>query len=154
MRKSQNPLLSQAPRAKRRLFIDPASISSGWAIFEGSTYVKSGTIAVDRKLDVFKRLSLLSSLYYNFVVDGSIDEIHIELLPRRCHIYTHYSVGVIGTALSRKCDIIKGDIPVQSWQKATAWDERKEHWAAKGLDSEDQLAAICMGEYWVKRYGG
>jgi Holliday junction resolvasome RuvABC endonuclease subunit len=146
--------LSPVVKAKRRLFIDPASISSGWAIFEGKTYVKSGTIAVDKRLDVYARLSLLSSLYYNFVVDGSLDEIHIEQLPRRCHIYTHYSVGVIGTSLSRKCSVIKGDIPVKSWQAATGWEARKKGWADVNCTSEDELAAICMGEYWVGKYGG
>ena len=136
------------------MFIDPASISSGWAIFDGAVYVKSGTIAVDKKLDVYARLRLLSSLYYNFVVDGSLDEIHIEQLPRRCHIYTHYSVGVIGSALSSKCAVIKGDIPVKSWQAATGWEFRKKNWANVKCTSEDELAAICMGEYYVQKFGG
>jgi hypothetical protein len=118
------------------------------------TYVKSGTIAVDKRLDIYERLSLLSGLYYHFVVDGSLNEVHIELLPRRCHIYTHYSVAIIGTALSRKCPVVKADLPVKSWQSSTDWDSRKGLWKESGYSSEDELAAICMGEYYIKKYGG
>jgi hypothetical protein len=89
------------------------------------------------------------------MANDSIDEVHIEQLPRMCHIFTHWSVGIIGHALfphvsSRS---IAGDIPVKAWQKATNWKDRKEKWKEAGCKSEDQLAAICMGEYYVGKYG-
>lgn len=140
--------------SKSRLFIDPASISSGWAYYQGKKLVSHGTIATDKKWSVFTRLHDIWSNYRRLVVSGSVDEVHIEQLPRRCHHFTHWSVGVIGHALfpSVSSSQIFGDIPVKAWQKASNWNDRKEKWKEAGYSSEDELAAICMGEYFVNKF--
>lgn len=134
---------------KVRLFIDPASISSGWALFKGKELVDHGTISVDRKFSVYIRLMHISSLYRTNFSSFNLDEVHIEQLPRRCHHFTHWSAGVIGCTLQAFASTVDADIPVRSWQKHANWDDIEDSWKKRGLKSEDELAAICMGEYWV-----
>lgn len=154
----QQRLDSQQPQDnKRRLFIDPASISTGWAYFIGSELKSHGTIAVPQKLDVFTRLHQIWLQYVSTIVQGSLDEVHIELLPKRCHHYTHWSVGVIGAALMwsgwQDSLIIKGDIPVKAWQKAVDWNGKRaiiKKSALHEVASEDEEAAIGMGLYYIR----
>lgn len=135
---------------KLRLFIDPASISSGWAIFQGKELQSHGTIAVSKKFSIFNRLEYLRNCYSSTFNRAGFDEVHIEQLPGRCHHYTHWSVGVIGTALQPYAKTVAGDIPVRSWQKSTGWREIETEWAERGYKSEDEFAAVCMGRYWIK----
>lgn len=107
---------------------------------------------MDKKKSVFERLSAIYTLYRSTIVTDSVDECHIELLPRRCHHFTHWSVSVIGMAvyLSSKAFVdVKADIPVKAWQKHSGWDAVKTKWAEMECDSEDELAAICMGSYYT-----
>ena len=139
---------------KLRLFVDPASISSGWALFEGTELLKSGTVQVEAKDAVWTRLR---HVYYEYLSLANsvemlkVSEVHIEQLPRRCHIYTHYSVGTIGTAFSPNGCKISGDIPVKSWQAHCDWHGSKKGLEAYqgGVDSEDELAAIGMGLWYT-----
>ena len=142
---------TQAVSEKRRMFIDPASISSGWAIYLGKELEKSGTIAVDKKFNVFVRLMHLSALYRQLMVSGSVDEVHIELLPRRCHHFTHWSVGVIGSTLQAYGGTISSDIAVKSWQKWTDWERKSAKWRTLGYKSEDEFAAVEMGRFWTEK---
>lgn len=145
-------IAKKSPDSTRRLFIDPASISTGWAYFVGKELKNHGTIAVENALDVFTRLGKISRLYYQTVVTDSVDEVHIEQLPRRCHHYTHWSVGVIGTAIVPHCTNIKADIPVPSWQKHCEWKSgaKRVKALAGRVGSEDELAAIGMGLWYVE----
>lgn len=138
---------------KGRLFVDPASISSGWAFFKGPQLVSHGTIATEKKWSIFTRLHDIWQQYRQLTLKGTVDEVHLELLPRTCHIFTHYSVAIIGHALHPNVpyDSIKGDIPVKSWQKHAGWDSIKDTWKAKGCKSEDELAAIMMGHYYIEK---
>lgn len=138
----------------RRLFIDPASISSGWAYFNDKELLAHGTIATPKEFNVWTRLADIVSKYRTTMVDGSIDEVHIELLPRRCHIYTHYSVACIGYSLYSKCGKIHPDIPIKSWQKATDWNGKRKcilDARVHNESSEDELAAIGMGIYYTQK---
>ena len=142
----------------RRLFTDPASISSGWAYYVGKTLKSHGTIRADKSWPVFARLHVIWAGYRNLVVDGSVDEVHIEQLPRMCHHFTHWSVGVIGHACHKFTSAIESDIPVKSWQKFVGWDGKQgDKFAKEGPEplkqpeSEDERAAIAMGWYWVNR---
>jgi len=137
-----------------RLFIDPASRSTGWALFRGPTLLQSGTIAVDPKLSIFARLYALFRLYIKLGADLAIfKEVHIEQLPRNCHHYTHWSVGCLGAALYLSSIEVHADIPVQSWQKAVDWKGRQAALTPyKGkVRSEDELAAIGMGIYYTTK---
>lgn len=130
--------------------MDPASISSGWAYFVGPKLVDSGTIAAPAKHSVGARLGAIYSQYVDTFRGRSVLECHVEQLPRRCHHYTHWSVGVIAAALSHVgCPDVRGDIPVRSWQKHCNWSAIETTWKERGLKSEDELAAICMGKYWM-----
>lgn len=136
---------------KSRLFIDPASISSGWALYIGKKLKDHGTIAVDKKLSVFVRLMHIAACYRHLIARMVVDEVHIESLPRRCHHFTHWSVGVIGTSLQPNVSVVSSDLPVKSWQKHTDWERKSIKWKTLGYSSEDDFAAVEMGRFWTER---
>lgn len=140
---------------KLRLFIDPASISTGWALFADDQLLKSGTIATDKKNNVFDRLHKIYREYKKLKFKD-VEEVHIEQLVRNTHIYTHWSVSVIAMALYHPNRTIAADISISSWQKATLWKTTKDPIKAyKGrVSSEDELAAIGMGTYYTRRFCG
>lgn len=140
---------------KLRLFIDPASISTGWALFSDDKLVRSGTVATDKKDNVFDRLNYIFKEYKKLKFTN-VDEVHIEQLVRNTHIYTHWSVSVIAMALYASGRTISADVSISSWQKATSWKTTKDPIKAyKGrVSSEDELAAIGMGTYYTRRFCG
>lgn len=140
---------------KFRLFIDPASISTGWALFSDAELIKSGTVATNKKDGVFDRLNYIFKEYKKLKFTN-VDEVHIEQLVRNTHIYTHWSVSVIAMALYHPTRDIAADISISAWQKATSWKTTKDPIKAhKGrVSSEDELAAIGMGTYYTGRLCG
>lgn len=82
-----------------------------------------------------------------------VEEVHIEQLPRSCHIYTHYSVCAAGIAFASGSCTVCGDIPIQSWQKAVDWNGERKALEAYKVSSEDELAAIGMGLYYTNKGG-
>lgn len=140
-----------------RLFIDPASVSSGWALFKGKALCASGTVLADKKLNVVARLQQVWSEYRHIFKALAIDEVHIEMMPRRVHHYTIWSVGVIALALYPyvATDKIKDDVPVRSWQKHCDWNSIETEWKERGYTSEDEMAAIEMGRWYLEtKVGG
>ncbi len=133
-----------------RMFVDPASISSGWALFQNKRLIASGTIAVDKKLKWPERLHLLRQEYAKLPFTN-LDEVHIERLVRTTHIYTHYSVGVIAAVLWLYSDHVDAAVSITSWQKYVDWKGKQKRLAPykQKVGSEDELAAIGMGIYWV-----
>lgn len=154
----------------RRLFIDPGSISTGYALFEDGRLKLSGTIAAPARKAAFGRLAELSFKYrdlLNQLIADSIvpDEVHIERLP----IYPRneqsplHSVGAIGAVFADYATVA-ADVEA-SWKKAVGWDHR----VIKTLEdrdklpsgffkticalttSHDEMAAIGQGLYWVNR---
>ena len=78
-------------------------------------------------------------------------EVHIEQLVTRTHIYVHWSVGAVGAFLRPLCRVVAADIPIQSWQRHCDWKGHRaplETYQGQ-VDSEDELAAIAMGLYYV-----
>lgn len=157
----QRPEKQRAKVKLLTLFVDPASVSSGWALFSGQELVKSGTILVDKKKSVGDRLDDVYQAYRN--LDFDVDEVHVEDVPRSrtCHIYVHYSIGVILAALSSKATVQKVDIPVNSWQKYVEWDRENKNDAAASSEerlqafkgrarSRDELAAVSMGLWYTE----
>lgn len=140
---------------KLRLFIDPASISTGWALFSDDQLIKSGTVATNKKDNVFDRLNYIFKEYRKLKFTD-VSEVHIEQLVRNTHIYTHWSVSVIAMALYHPSRAIAADVSISSWQKATSWKTTKDPIKAyKGrVSSEDELAAIGMGTYYTGRLCG
>jgi hypothetical protein len=140
--------------AKRIVYVDPASISTGWALFEDGKLITSGTIAVDKKLPVFIRLYQIYKAYRKLRLKP--DEVHIEQLVRNTHIFTHWSVSVIALGLFHHSVQVDADIPISSWQKFVDWKEEKTPLAPykRRVQSEDELAAIGMGLYHSARFSG
>lgn len=147
-------MLKPQKLAKHLLFIDPASISSGWAYFRNQKLEAQGSVVVDKKLPPFVRLM---QVYYSYLELANnapgplIQEVHIEQLPRRCHIYTHYSVAVAGIAFASSDCQVWGDIPVKAWQKYTDWHGERAMLKGYTVQTEDELAAIGMGLYYVNK---
>ena len=137
--------------AKRILYVDPASISTGWALFENGKLVSSGTVAVDKKMPVFLRLYHIYKSYKKLRL--SPNEIHIEQLVRNTHIYTHWSVSVIALSMFRRNVQVDADVPIASWQKFTDWKGEKAPLKSyrRWVRSEDELAAIGMGLWHTAR---
>lgn len=139
------------------VFIDPASISLGVAIFSGSRLLKSVGIVAPKKDSIFARLRTvqreLATVLGMLLGNGyKIKEVHIEQLVRTTHIYTHWSVGVIGTVASLYCDSVDADIPIKSWEKFARWHEERPAWVKtyqRRVETEDELAAICMGKWYL-----
>lgn len=155
-----------------RMFVDPASISSGWALFQNKRLIASGTVAVDKKLHWSERLHWIRQKYLELPFTN-IDEVHIERLVRRTHIITHYSVGVIASVLCLYSKAVSADVGIRSWQKYCEWDNKAAKVALrkagvteqdaikmvkcnrklvkykKTVDTLDELEAIAMGVYWV-----
>ena len=135
---------------KNRLFIDPGSYSTGWALFKGPELIKSGTVDVDKKeRDPFVRLSKISQQYLLLMLPAC--EVHLEQLVRNTHIYTHWSVGAIGAILTGLGCSVKADIPIASWQRAVDWHGDREPLNSylELVSSEDELAAIGMGLWYT-----
>lgn len=137
--------------AKQILYVDPASISSGWALFENGRLIRSGTVATDKRDNVFVRLYKIYKGYKKLGLKP--DEIHIEQLVRNTHIFTHWSVSIIALGLFHDDVQVDADIPISSWQKFTDWKETKEPLQAykRRVSSEDELAAIGMGLWHTAR---
>lgn len=133
------------------LYVDPASISTGWALFENGKLKRSGTVAVDKKMSIFLRLFHIAKAYKKLRLQP--DEIHIEQLVRNTHIYTHWSVSVIALSMFRRNVKVDADIPIASWQKFTEWKEDKAPLQSykRRVSSEDELAAIGMGLWHTAR---
>lgn len=144
----------KAQRQKHlRLFVDPASISSGWALFQDSKLIAHGTVAVDKKDPVFTRLAGIFK-QYKAITNRNIKEVHIEQLVRNTHIYTHWSVGVIGCACWLRNISVSADIPITSWQSFCDWKGSRQPLVSykRKVESEDELSAIGMGLWYIEKH--
>lgn len=136
------------------VYVDPASISSGWALFVDGKLQQSGTVLADKKANVFKRLYQIYCGYKKLGIKA--DEVHIEQLVRNTHIFTHWSVSVIALGLFHSNVQVDADIPISSWQKFTEWKENQTPLQIykRRVSSEDELAAIGMGLWHTARFTG
>jgi len=127
-------------------------------LFKGRVLMDAGPM-IGTGTNIFARLRCLyykyRSLYYDHRKRFGFDQadVHIEQLPRQCHHYTHWSVGVIGVAFED--DNILADLPVQSWQKYAEW--KGERLPLKpyleSVSTDDELAAIGMGLWYLNNKG-
>lgn len=143
-------MMNNKQQKVRRLFIDPASKSTGWALFEDKQLVEHGTVTADPELQVFARLWDIFTAYYDLALD--VEEVHIEQLVRNTHIFTHWSVSAIGIAYAARGAKVAGDIPIQSWQKYCDWHGSQKRLRAykNKVESEDELSAIGMGLWFLE----
>lgn len=135
-----------------RLFIDPASKSTGWALFKGNQLLKSGTVIV--KGNIHERLVALHWRYAHLFQGRTLidlKECHIEQFGGRPHRYLVFSVGVLISAIDYAEETTQ-DVPVSSWQKYTDWKGNRLTLLdyLDKVESEDELAAIGMGLWYTE----
>lgn len=158
---------------KNRLFIDPGSVSTGYAFFKGMEMLQSGTIKA--RGTKFERMADLYNKYYALmhVALGNMkpDEVLLETLPVCTNPKIafnmkpmYYSVGAITAAVQGRCEhirIIEDKLYPSQWQKYIGWDKTKTtalkqphtmHVDVEGyrrrVRSLDELAAIAMGVFY------
>ena len=112
----------------RRMFVDPGSISAGWALAEGVQVLCSGTIDANARADASVRMAEigrkfqaqaheLQTLGFNW------SESCIERIPNACALETHHAVGVIRAALSPYSKVRFDPLLIPSaWQKYCGWE--------------------------------
>jgi len=128
------------------LYIDPALISSGWALFIKGKLDCHGTIVIEKKNCTDGKRYHKLYIAYTILFHAKLpDEVHIEQTGGRPHHKFVKACGIIEAAGAYYGSV--QDIPVSSWQKFTDWKgERKmlEPYKDK-VKSEDELSAIGMG---------
>lgn len=144
---------------KRMIFIDPGSISSGWAIFknegEGWVYEISGTVKA--KGDAFSRMGQMWAAYHKIATDYQPFEAHIERLNYKTHFYCIWSAGVIGGALASigTCAVHQ-DVSPGTWKKHVGYEnpasDFHKNYAHK-TSSLDEQVAIAIGLYITEVQG-
>lgn len=157
--KKYGPVMIRGSRGRkgiRRLFVDPASTKTGWALFRGEKIVSHGTIQITGT-DKFKRLFDLFT-EYSKLMSLNLDEVHIECIPvafNRRQAFNMkplmYSVGVIAIALWDGFTEIYDDIIPTAWQKHVNWERKRKCLKRYHAKSEDELAAIFMGKYYLDK---
>ena len=135
----------------RRLFVDPASKSTGWALFVGKKLEASGTVAVQGVVPV--RLWKIFDAYRGIMLEQNPDEVHVENFRRNLAIQLHWSVGVIMAAAGFYAVPAQQDCWMSSWQRYCGFKKGgpfgKLSKYEKKTESEDELSAIGIGLWYV-----
>jgi hypothetical protein len=105
------------------LAVDPASGGTsmpGWAAFRDGKLIKSGTLEINSKRTIQKRLHEL----FELLEETAPDVLLVEQLgkSKTTHMYLLWSVGVIVAAVSPKILI---EVPISSWKKHAGKDHKK-----------------------------
>lgn len=139
----------------KRLCIDPASRSSGWAVFEGAELVRHGTVTMKGK-DVDERMRQLWQSYRQIAERENPEEVYIERMNRRVHRYCLWAAFLVRTVFS----IYGGtkrfeEISPGTWKKylvesGQTLEVVREFWKA---DSEDEAVAIAIGFAVLEKEG-
>jgi Holliday junction resolvasome RuvABC endonuclease subunit len=134
-------------RGIRRLFVDPASISTGWALFEGDKLEQHGTLKVSEG-DALDRLAVIGKRYEAMSAMLKPDHTFLERMNHIVAYQVVWSVGVIATALRQGSpESTFEQISPATWKKylngigMSVADFAKLH----ACKSEDQAVAIAMG---------
>jgi len=138
---------------KIRMFIDPALISSGWALFEDKKLINFGDLYVNKHRPDNVRFKCVYDTYERLFKELNPDEIHIEQTGGRVHYKWTMCIGVL-LAAGGKHNAAQ-DIPVSSWQKYCDWHGKQRRLAKykKGprkIVCEDTLSAVGMGLWYLK----
>lgn len=155
-----------------RLFIDPGTTSTGWAVFDRWALVDSGTVAVTaavRKLEAFDRIAYIRRCYVRLLQtkfrNVTFGECHIERMNRQVHISVCWSVGMFGELMTNHSTKVDQEISPTAWQKYVGWsvDDKTDEVTVthpiaiqqqKLASSKDQLTAVCMGLYFIAQLDG
>lgn len=138
---------------RKALFIDPASISAGWAFFVDGRFVATGTVCARKSDNQFRRLVAIYQGFEKVYERYKPEDVHIEQLNYGVQYACLWSVGVIGFLFASRNVMVAQDIPVTSWQSACNWKSIKEQWIKnQDFSSEDAFAAYQMGRWFVGEY--
>ena len=131
------------------MFIDPASKSTGWALFVGKKLEAHGAVEVEGAIS--KRLAKLHVKYRHVFAKHSPEEVHIENFRRNLAIQLHWSVGTIISAAGYQGVEAKQDCWMSSWQRYTSFKKGGPYGKLTEyiVESEDELSAIGIGLWWV-----
>lgn len=148
-----------------RIFVDPGSTKIGWALFVDKKLAVSGRFQAKAK-DKFVRIADIWRLFYNLMTKYKVEEVHIECIniPMTRQIAMNmkalfYSVGAIASACAIYNVTVQDDINVPAWKKYIDWNKTKTRegkreklkpYIQKEM-SEDEIAAISMGLYFVNK---
>lgn len=137
----------------RHMFIDPASYSTGWAVFENGIIKSHGTIKVGSP-KIGQRLRELYLCYSGLIVKDSVDMFVLERMNTRVHYYVIWAVAAILTGAYSKC--FKADLDEMSPNTWKKWlkDRKLGLHSIRELtcvDSEDECVAIAMGHAYFKK---
>lgn len=132
------------------LYIDPATYSTGWAVFEGGVLIAHGTIRVDSP-DIGLRLLGLKNQYRDIALQYKPSRVVIEQMNRVVHHSILWAIGAVITGCAEAgVEFPKpaGDWQVSpsAWQKTVKWKDSgsmPEH--RQLVKSIDELAAIGIG---------
>lgn len=141
----------------KRLFIDPATYDTGWALFDDNgELLQSGKIQV-KSGRLFERLLALKNEYRDLAAWLKPDSVHIERMNHRVHTCI-WSVAAILVGVEEAgvpVDDKNPDFQISpnSWQAKVRWKRADSLAEYRGeVESIDQLAAIGMGVfYFMKR---
>lgn len=140
-----------------RMFIDPGSKRAGWSIWEDKKLVSSGFAECQEGL-IHKRIGKITRELREAGDRYKLDEVHIEKLNRRTHVFCLWAAGSAIYAFSH-IDIVNDSVAVASWK--SYWGLKQQHKGpevravySKHFGSydgmpDDQVEAILMGAFYV-----
>jgi hypothetical protein len=112
---------------KRALFIDPASVSTGWALVQEGVPLISGTAVANPKAYWGQRLADLASQYRDVAArltntGCGFSTAYFERIPNLCADEVWFSIGAIAAGLAPYCrpEFATSLVPTQ-WQKRVGW---------------------------------
>lgn len=145
---------------QRRLFVDPGSISAGWALFKGKSFLRSGTLKVPNpKGKPFERLAKLQQLWEGTLDSGTVgkvEEVHIEYFRKNLAPALWGSVWILGTSAQRRGIKVYQDCWMASWQRFCGFKKgepptfsKLKKYYKELSEREDELSAVGVGLWWT-----
>lgn len=142
----------------KRMFIDPGSNITGWALFEDSELIDSGTVSAI-KGSTFKRLLEIGKAYSRLAQELQPDQVLFERMNRMVNVAVVWSVGIIGYAIKRgheDCEIMSEyshQVSPSEWKK---YDKTHNVYNIHRADSgsDDETVAILIGLVYLSKMKG
>jgi len=142
----------------RRMFVDPGTNVTGWALFDDDELVDSGTISA-MKGPAFRRLLEIGKAYARLASELQPDQVYFERMNRIVHVSVIWSIGTIGYAIKRAheaaeiMDSTDSQISPSSWKK---YDKETGAYNIYRPDSgsDDETVAILLGLVYLKNMRG
>jgi len=142
----------------RRMFIDPGSNVTGWALFDDDELVDSGTVSA-MKGSTFKRLVEIGKAYTALARELQPEQVLFERMNRMVNVAVVWSVGIIGYAIKRgheECEVASEyseQISPSEWKKYERLNGVYNlHRADSG--SDDETVAILIGLVYLSKMKG